>query len=156
MLFAVASSYDPQYVRCHLSADWLAPFVIMSHIFSKFSSPRALVTSYFLGLALCLLLNQSGFYWIRLIDWFVDRLMIIPVIGQVAGFLTVYARVAYVNLSHPWRRRDVSLAVKGRVYNASVGAVLLYACETWSLRAKNVRRFCVFQRRMSSLASSPE
>ncbi|CAH8853961.1 unnamed protein product [Trichobilharzia szidati] len=143
MLFAVASSYDPQYVRCHLSADWLAPFVIMSHIFSKFSSPRALVTSYFLGLSLCLLLNQalillttvehivghltvinekyedhykriyrcsivftilllgllglplitqSGFYWIRLIDWFVDRLMIIPVIGQVVGFLTVYAQ----------------------------------------------------------------
>ncbi|CAH8849866.1 unnamed protein product [Trichobilharzia szidati] len=57
------------------------------------------------------------------------------------------ARVAYINLCHLWRRRDVSLAVKGRVYNASVRAVLLYACETWPLRAEDVRRLCVFDHR---------
>ena len=59
----------------------------------------------------------------------------------------VKARVAYANLSHLWRRRDVSLAVKGRVYNASVRTVLLYACETWPLRAEDVRRLCVFDHR---------
>ncbi|VDP55996.1 unnamed protein product [Schistosoma margrebowiei] len=32
----------------------------------------------------------------------------------------VKARVAYANLGHLWRLRDVSLAVKGRIYNASV------------------------------------
>nr|CAH8869570.1 unnamed protein product [Trichobilharzia regenti] len=57
------------------------------------------------------------------------------------------ARVAYINLSHLWRRRDVSLAIKGRVYNASVRAALLYACETWPLRAEDVRRLCVFDHR---------
>ncbi|VDP55054.1 unnamed protein product [Schistosoma margrebowiei] len=42
----------------------------------------------------------------------------------------VKVRVAYANLGHLWRLRDVSLAVKGRIYNASVRAVLLYVCET--------------------------
>ncbi|VDP64221.1 unnamed protein product [Schistosoma mattheei] len=40
--------------------------------------------------------------------------------------------------------RDVSLAVKGRIYNASVRAVLLYACVTWPLRVEDVRRLSVF------------
>ncbi|VDP55415.1 unnamed protein product [Schistosoma curassoni] len=53
---------------------------------------------------------------------------------------TVKARVAYANL---WRFRDVSLAVKGRIYNASVRAVLLYACETSPLGVEDVRRLCV-------------
>ncbi|VDP89503.1 unnamed protein product [Schistosoma mattheei] len=43
------------------------------------------------------------------------------------------ARADYANLGHLWRLRDVSLAVKVRIYSASVGAVLLYACETWPL-----------------------
>ncbi|CAH8545071.1 unnamed protein product [Schistosoma guineensis] len=42
------------------------------------------------------------------------------------------------------RLRDVSLVVKGRIYNASVGAVLFYACETWPLRVEDVRRLSVF------------
>ncbi|VDO87724.1 unnamed protein product [Schistosoma margrebowiei] len=50
----------------------------------------------------------------------------------------VKARAAYANLGHLWRLRDVSLALKGRIYNASVRAVLLYACETWSLRVEDV------------------
>ncbi|VDP44277.1 unnamed protein product [Schistosoma mattheei] len=43
----------------------------------------------------------------------------------------VKARAAYANLGHLWRLRDVGLAVKGWIYNASVKAVLLHACETW-------------------------
>ncbi|XP_018649176.1 hypothetical protein Smp_117990 [Schistosoma mansoni] len=57
------------------------------------------------------------------------------------------ARAAYANLGHLWRLRDVSLAVKGRIYNASVRTVLLYACETWSLRVEDVRRLSVFDHR---------
>ncbi|VDP76993.1 unnamed protein product [Schistosoma mattheei] len=37
----------------------------------------------------------------------------------------VKARAAYANLGYLWRLRDVSLAVKGRIYNASVKVVLL-------------------------------
>ncbi|CAH8534076.1 unnamed protein product [Schistosoma haematobium] len=57
------------------------------------------------------------------------------------------ATAAYANLGHLWRLRDVSLAVKGRIYNASVRAVLLYACETWPLRVEDVRRLSVFDHR---------
>ncbi|CAH8292457.1 unnamed protein product [Schistosoma rodhaini] len=53
------------------------------------------------------------------------------------------ARAAYANLGHLWRLCDISLAVKCRIYNASVRAVLLYACETWPLRVEDVRRLCV-------------
>ncbi|VDP79991.1 unnamed protein product [Schistosoma mattheei] len=59
----------------------------------------------------------------------------------------VKARAAYANLGHLWRLRDVSLAVKGRIYNASLRTVLLYACETWPLRVENVRRLSVFDHR---------
>ncbi|VDP39324.1 unnamed protein product [Schistosoma margrebowiei] len=52
----------------------------------------------------------------------------------------VKAIAAYANLGHLWRLRDVSRAVTGRIYNVSVRAVLLYACETWPLRVEDVRR----------------
>ncbi|VDP46296.1 unnamed protein product [Schistosoma curassoni] len=57
------------------------------------------------------------------------------------------ARAAYADLGHLWSLRDVSLAVKGRIYNASVRVVLLYACETWPLRVEDVRRLSVFDHR---------
>ncbi|KAH9581185.1 hypothetical protein MS3_00000572 [Schistosoma haematobium] len=59
----------------------------------------------------------------------------------------VKAREAYADMSHLWRIRDVSMTVKGRIYNASVRAVLLYASETWSLRVEDVRRLSVFDHR---------
>ncbi|VDP62811.1 unnamed protein product [Schistosoma mattheei] len=59
----------------------------------------------------------------------------------------VKARTAYANLGHLWRLRDVSLSVKGRIYNASVRVVFLCACETWLLRVEDVRRFSVFGHR---------
>ncbi|CAH8613929.1 unnamed protein product [Schistosoma guineensis] len=59
----------------------------------------------------------------------------------------VKARAVYVNLGHLSRLRDVTLAVKDRMYNALVRAVLLYACETWPLRVEDVRRLSVFDHR---------
>ncbi|CAH8633227.1 unnamed protein product [Schistosoma margrebowiei] len=59
----------------------------------------------------------------------------------------VKVRATYANLGHLWRLRDVSLAVKDRIYNASVRAVLLYACETWPFRVEDVRRPSVFDHR---------
>ena len=53
--------------------------------------------------------------------------------GHIAENLSVRivkAIVAFCNLRHSWRRKDVSLNVKGRVYNATVRPVLLYASET--------------------------
>ncbi|MBM6549358.1 reverse transcriptase family protein, partial [Streptococcus dysgalactiae subsp. equisimilis] len=57
------------------------------------------------------------------------------------------ARLAFANLSHLWRRRDVRLSVKGRVYAAAVRPVLLYGSETWPLRAEDSRRLSVFDHR---------
>jgi Domain of unknown function (DUF6451) len=57
------------------------------------------------------------------------------------------ARFAFINLRHLWRRKDISLATKGRVYSASVRSVLLYGCETWPIRAEDVRRLSVFDSR---------
>ena len=57
------------------------------------------------------------------------------------------ARMAFANLLHLWRRNDVSLPVKGRVYNAAVRSVLLYGCETWPLRQQDVQRLEVLDHR---------
>ncbi|KER24112.1 hypothetical protein T265_08154 [Opisthorchis viverrini] len=54
------------------------------------------------------------------------------------------ARTTFANL---WRRRDISFSVKGRVYNAAVRSILLYGSETWPLRAEDVKRLSVFDRR---------
>ena len=57
------------------------------------------------------------------------------------------AWMAFANLLHLWRRNDVSLVVKGHVYNAAVCSVLLYGCETWPLRQQDVHRLEVFDHR---------
>ncbi|KAH8872135.1 sodium-dependent dopamine transporter-like [Schistosoma japonicum] len=186
ILFAIASSYDPQYVRCHLSVDWLAPFIIIPHIFSKFSSSRLLVASYFLGLSLFLLLNQliipllflkalillsttehivghlitnnekyedhykrvyrgsiifiilllgllgvplvtqAGFYWIRLIDWFIDRLTLIPVLGQAVGFLIVYAHLRGNKIETPMVK-TIIICIYAILITISSGIYIWYA-----------------------------
>ena len=57
------------------------------------------------------------------------------------------AQAAFTQLRHLWRLRDVSLGLKGRVYNATVRAVLLYGCETWSAKVEDFRRLLVFDHR---------
>ena len=59
----------------------------------------------------------------------------------------VRARLAYLNLNHIWRRRDVRLAIKGRLYNACVRSVLLYGAETWPLRVEDIQKLSVFDSR---------
>lgn len=57
------------------------------------------------------------------------------------------ARTAFASLRHLWRRHDIRLALKGRVYCAVVRSVLLYGCETWPLRVADMRQLCVFEHR---------
>ena len=49
------------------------------------------------------------------------------------------ARLAFSNLHHLWRRNDIKLSTKGRVYSATVHLVLLYGSETWPLKAEDIR-----------------
>ena len=63
--------------------------------------------------------------------------------GSIGSEINAYiskARVAFTNLLHLWCKGDVSLPVKGRMYNAAVRSVLLYKWETWSLRQNDVHR----------------
>ncbi|CAH8584460.1 unnamed protein product [Dicrocoelium dendriticum] len=63
------------------------------------------------------------------------------------------ARSAFANLRHLWRRRDITLALKGRVYNAAVRSTLIYGCETWPLRSADMKRLLTFDHRcLHSLA----
>ena len=57
------------------------------------------------------------------------------------------ALVAFRNLGHLWRQKGISLKLKGRVYKTTVRAVLLYGCETWTLRAEDLKRLQVFDNR---------
>ncbi|CAH8489424.1 unnamed protein product [Schistosoma bovis] len=57
------------------------------------------------------------------------------------------ARLAFANLRHLWRRRDIRLSTKGRVYCAAVRSVLIYGSETWLVRVEDIRRLLVFDHR---------
>jgi hypothetical protein len=46
-----------------------------------------------------------------------------------------------------WRQKRISLKLKGRVYRTTVRAVLLYGCETWPLRAEDLKRLQTFDHR---------
>ncbi|KAF5397691.1 hypothetical protein PHET_09152 [Paragonimus heterotremus] len=161
MVFAVSSSYDTTYLRCHLGVDWMTPFVIVPHVLSKFSSHRCLAVAYFSALALSLLLTQSllilttvgnildvfvssstsqqsvrmkhrisvlvliplfcllglpllqrtGFYWIRLVDAYLDRLLVITATLQAVGYIVVYARSQMFH-----NRRQIRMLLLGTVY----------------------------------------
>ncbi|KAA3672330.1 uncharacterized protein DEA37_0007373 [Paragonimus westermani] len=57
------------------------------------------------------------------------------------------ARVAFSKLRHLWRRKDVRLSLKGRVYNACVLFILLYGSETWPVHMGDINRLSVFDHR---------
>ena len=59
----------------------------------------------------------------------------------------VKARAVFANLRHLWRQKGISLELKGRVYNTTVRAVLLYASETLALRSEDLRRLQTFDNR---------
>ncbi|KER33519.1 hypothetical protein T265_00633 [Opisthorchis viverrini] len=61
--------------------------------------------------------------------------------------VTDEARAAFAKLRHLWRKNGLSLNLKGRVYQTTVRAVLLYGCETWPIRAAELRRLQVFDNR---------
>ncbi len=55
------------------------------------------------------------------------------------------ARSAFAHLkSTLWFRREISLKTKGGIYEALIWTILLYGCETWSVRVKDIRWLEVF------------
>ncbi|MGL5231889.1 MAG: reverse transcriptase domain-containing protein, partial [Fusobacteriaceae bacterium] len=57
------------------------------------------------------------------------------------------ARLAFGKLENIWRRKNVRLATKDRLYNACVRSILLYGSETWQLRQEDVQKLSVFDNR---------
>uniref|UniRef100_A0A183JCL4 Tick transposon n=1 Tax=Schistosoma curassoni TaxID=6186 RepID=A0A183JCL4_9TREM len=55
--------------------------------------------------------------------------------------------LAFANLRHLRRRRDICISIKGRVYCAAVRSVLIYGSETWPLRVEDTRKLLVFDHR---------
>ncbi|VDP24084.1 unnamed protein product [Schistosoma margrebowiei] len=55
--------------------------------------------------------------------------------------------MTFANLRHLWRRRDIRLSIKGRVYCAEVRSVLIYGSETWPLGVEVTRKLLVFDHR---------
>ncbi len=43
-----------------------------------------------------------------------------------------------------WSRREISLKTKGRIHEALMRTIVLYGCETWPVRAEDLRRLEVF------------
>ena len=55
------------------------------------------------------------------------------------------ARSAFVRLKRSlWGRREISTATKGHIYQAIVRTILISGCETWPLRAVDLRKLEVF------------
>ena len=46
-----------------------------------------------------------------------------------------------------WKRLDISVDLKMRIFNACTTTVLLYGCESWALKEEDARRLEVFQMR---------
>ncbi|VDP41101.1 unnamed protein product [Schistosoma mattheei] len=68
--------------------------------------------------------------------------------GEYDGvFFNRKARLAFANLRHLWRRRDIRLSTEGRVYCATVRSVLIYGSESWPVRVEDIRRLLVFDHR---------
>ncbi|KAH9592089.1 hypothetical protein MS3_00001238 [Schistosoma haematobium] len=66
---------------------------------------------------------------------------------------TQKARLAFANLRHLWRGRNIHLPTEGRVYCAVVHSVLLYCSETWPVRVEDIHRLLVFDhRRLRNIA----
>ncbi|MES9976933.1 MAG: reverse transcriptase domain-containing protein [Candidatus Thiodiazotropha sp.] len=87
---------------------------------------------------------------VEVVDKFVYLGSVISAGGSVEIEVTTRiakARLAFTNLNHLWRRRDISLSLKGRVYSATVRAVLVYGCEAWPLRVEDMRKLSVFDHR---------
>ncbi|GAA57412.1 protein lunapark-B [Clonorchis sinensis] len=56
----------------------------------------------------------------------------------------VNARITFANLHYAWHQNGISLGLKGRVYQATVRAILLYGCEIWPLRTVDMMPLQVF------------
>ncbi|VDP58391.1 unnamed protein product [Schistosoma mattheei] len=96
------------------------------------------------------LVNQVVEFWEKLYKLCMYDWVNVPLVYNQQALcstevqVTTVVRLAFSNLRHLWRGRDIRLSTKGRVYCTAVRSVLLYGSETWPVRVENIRRLLVF------------
>ena len=56
------------------------------------------------------------------------------------------AQFTFTSLRKPlWNRREISIPTKSRIHTAMVRTILLYGCETWSLKLQHERALTAFE-----------
>ena len=82
-----------------------------------------------------------------IVDSFTYLGSVITATGEISSEISARickARTSFVNLRHLWRRRDLSLRLKGLLYSSVVRSVLLYGCERWSWCLRDMQRLAAF------------
>lgn len=94
--------------------------------------------------------------WTSEVDWFICLSSCISLSCSLSkkSLHIQKAQLAFTNLRHLWRWRDIRLSIKDGVCIAPVTSVPLHGSESWQLRAKDYRRTSMFGHRC--LLSYPE
>ena len=133
----------------HVIQSFLDSLAVEVNKYGMYFSPakcKALVQDWQLSPPVLTLLGEP----LELVEGFTYLGSQISAKGDITAEITSRiskARAAFSNLRHLWRRRDVSLYLKGRVYNTTLRAVLLYGCGSWTLRVNDNKRLSAFDHR---------
>ena len=87
---------------------------------------------------------------IEKVDWFTYLGRCTEITGTSAKEIDARiqkSRASFISMSKFWKRKDVKLKFKRRIFNTTVRSILLYGCETWTTRVSDLSRLEVFQRR---------
>ena len=74
----------------------------------------------------------------------------VTVNGDIGNEITCRIRKAtgaFETMKAYWKRKEISMHLKHRVYNAAVRSTLFYACETWPIKVAELNRLQGFKNR---------
>ena len=93
----------------------------------------------------------------RLFSWAPKSLQMVTAAMKLKG--TYFGRKVMTNLYSIFKSRDITLATKVRLVKAVVFPVIMYGCESWTIRKPECRRIDAFElwcwRRILGLHGDP-
>ena len=60
--------------------------------------------------------------------------------GELLKRLALVGRAAMTGINKIWKDKDITITTKSRIVNASVFPVVLYGCESWTIRTSHSER----------------